>query len=251
MDEKVNTSNSHFIIPAIDIMDGQCVRLSQGDFQQKKVYHQQPVEMAKLFEEAGIRRLHLVDLDGASSGSIRNLNVLEQLAANTSLKIDFGGGVKTRGDMQDVLNAGASLITVGSLAVKQPDYFMEMVSFFGAGKFFVGADVSREKLAIHGWQEQTDVSVFDFINGLIQAGIHHAFCTDIEKDGMMQGPAFALYQRILSQCPGIELVASGGITSLKDLMQLQKSGCSGAIVGKAIYEGTITLAEINAFIANG
>lgn len=230
-----------FIIPAIDLIDGKCVRLSQGDYAQKKVYNENPLEVAKQFEAAGIKRLHLVDLDGAKAGAVQNWKVLELLAANTSLTIDFGGGVKTKEDVQAVLNAGAALVTIGSLAVKRRELFLNLVAEFGADKFFIGADVNNERLAVHGWLEQTDVLVYDFINALKSVGLQQFFCTDIAKDGMMEGPSTALYQQILQQCPGITLIASGGVSKLEDLHELQAAGLHGAIVGKAIYEGTIRL----------
>ena len=230
-----------FIIPAIDLIDGKCVRLSQGDYTQKKVYNENPLEVASQFEAAGIKRLHLVDLDGAKAGAVQNWKVLELLAANTSLSIDFGGGVKTKEDVQAVLNAGAALVTIGSLAVKRRELFLNLVAEFGADKFFMGADVNNERLAVHGWLEQTDVLVYDFINALTSVGLEQFFCTDIAKDGMMEGPSTALYQQILQQCPGITLIASGGVSKLEDLHELQAAGLHGAIVGKAIYEGTIRL----------
>ena len=230
-----------FIIPAIDLIDGKCVRLSQGDYAQKKVYNENPLEVARQFEAAGIKRLHLVDLDGAKAGAVQNWKVLELLAANTSLSIDFGGGVKTKDDVQAVLNAGAALVTIGSLAVKRRELFLNLVAEFGADKFFIGADVNNERLAVHGWLEQTDVLVYDFIKALTSVGLQQFFCTDIAKDGMMEGPSTALYQQILQQCPGITLIASGGVSKLEDLHELQAAGLHGAIVGKAIYEGTIRL----------
>lgn len=235
------------IIPAIDLIDGKCVRLSQGDYEQKKVYNENPLEVAKEFEAAGISRLHLVDLDGAKAGSVQNWKVLEQISTNTKLVIDFGGGVKSKEDVAGVLNAGAALVTIGSLAVKRREYFLNLVVEFGADKFFIGADVNQEKLAVHGWLEQTDVLVYDFINALKTVGLTQFFCTDIAKDGMMQGPSTDLYKNILQQCPGISLIASGGVSKLEDLIELQQAGLSGAIVGKAIYEGTILLEDLKAF----
>lgn len=233
-----------FIIPAIDLIDGKCVRLSQGDYTQKKVYNENPLEVAKQFEAAGIKRLHLVDLDGAKAGAVQNWKVLELLAENTSLRIDFGGGVKTKEDVQGVLNAGAALVTIGSLAVKRRELFLNLVAEFGADKFFIGADVNNERLAVHGWLEQTDVLVYDFINALSSVGLQQFFCTDIAKDGMMEGPSTALYQQILQQCPGITLIASGGVSKWEDLHELKAAGLHGAIVGKAIYEGTIKLENL-------
>jgi phosphoribosylformimino-5-aminoimidazole carboxamide ribotide isomerase len=241
--------SSFEIIPAIDLIDGKCVRLSQGDYAQQKVYNEHPLEVARQFEDAGITRLHLVDLDGAKAGSVQNWRVLELLASQTGLVIDFGGGVKTRDDVMAVLNAGAALVTIGSLAVKRRELFLQLVADFGADKFFVGADVNREKLAVHGWLEQTDVSVYEFINALKSLGLTKFFCTDIARDGMMQGPSTGLYQNILQQCSGVQLTASGGVSRLEDLYELQQAGCSGAIVGKAIYEGAISLLDLKPFLS--
>lgn len=235
---------NQFVIPAIDIIDGQCVRLSQGDYAQKTVYDGTPVDVARQFEAAGIGRLHLVDLDGAKAGKIVNWAVLEALAKHTSLKIDFGGGVKSEADVATLLNSGATWATVGSLAVKQPEVFESLVQRFGPEKFFVGADVKHEKLAVGGWLEQTEISVYDFINHWYSKGLTQFFCTDIEKDGMMQGPSIALYERILARCAGITLTASGGVSSVADLQALQAAGCGHAIVGKALYEGQILLSNI-------
>jgi len=229
------------VIPAIDIIEGKCVRLSQGDYAQKKIYNENPVEVAKQFEDAGLSRLHLVDLDGAKAGKVVNQRVLENIATKTKMVIDFGGGIKTADDIRSVLNAGTSLITIGSLAVKSRTLFLNLVLQFGAEKFFIGADVKEELLAVNGWLEQTEVKVYDFINELKAAGLQQFFCTDISKDGMMQGPATDLYKKILESCDGIELTASGGVSQLDDLFLLQQTGCAGAIVGKAIYEGSITL----------
>lgn len=240
-----------FIIPAIDLIDGKCVRLSQGDYAQKKVYNENPLEVAKEFEAAGIQRLHLVDLDGAKAGTVQNWKVLEQIATQTNLVIDFGGGVKSKDDIAGVLNAGAALVTIGSLAVKRREYFLNLVVEFGADKFFIGADVNQEKLAVHGWLEQTDVLVYDFINALKTVGLQQFFCTDIAKDGMMQGPSTELYKNILQQCSGVSLIASGGVSKLEDLMELKAAGLSGAIVGKAIYEGTIKLETLQTSLKGG
>lgn len=235
---------NRFVIPAIDIIDGKCVRLSQGDYAQKKIYNEHPLEVAKMFEAAGINRLHLVDLDGAKAGRIINLKVLETLASGTNLQIDFGGGIKTAEDVKGVLNAGATMATIGSLAVKKPAVLIEIISLFGPDKLFIGADVKQEKIAVSGWLEQTDIQVVDFINDLTEKGLSQFFCTDIEKDGMMQGPSTELYKMILKNCNGIALTASGGVTKLSDLFELQQAGCSYSIVGKALYEGTISLSDL-------
>ena len=237
------------IIPAIDLIDGKCVRLSQGDYAQKTIYNDNPVEVAKQFENAGIRRLHLVDLDGAKSGIIKNISVLEKIASQTSLSIDFGGGVKTASDFQSVLNAGAKYVAVGSVAVKQPQVFKEWLNDFGADKIFLGTDVNDNKLAVSAWQESTNIDIFEFLEEKTQQGINKVFSTDISKDGMLTGPAVELYQQLHSKFPNIELVASGGVSNINDIYEVEKAGCSGVIIGKAIYEGRITLAELSEFIA--
>ena len=236
-----------FVIPAIDIIDGKCVRLSQGDYAQKKIYNEHPLEVAFQFEEAGIQRLHLVDLDGAKAGKVINWKVLEQIASKTKLVIDFGGGIKGSDDVSVIFNSGAALATIGSLAVKDEALFTTMIQQYGANKFFVGADVKKEKIAIGGWLEQTDVYVYDFINKYHALGIEQFFCTDIAKDGMMEGPAIDLYKTILKECEGIQLTASGGVSKMDDLFELKEAGCTAAIVGKAIYEGTISLNDLKQF----
>ncbi len=236
------------IIPAIDIIDGKCVRLTQGDYSQKKIYNENPLEVAKEFESAGINRLHLVDLDGAKAGAVKNWNVLESIATNTKLRIDFGGGIKQEDDLKIVLNSGASMATIGSLAVKKPDLFIEWVEKYGADRFFLGADVREEKIAIGGWMETTDVSIFDFLNGFIKKGITQIFCTDISKDGKLEGPAIELYKKMMLQISGLKLVASGGVSNMEDLEALKNIGCSGVIIGKAIYEGRITLEQLIKFM---
>ena len=236
------------IIPAIDIIDGKCVRLTQGDYAQKKVYNENPLEVAKEFEDAGIKRLHLVDLDGAKAGKIINLKVLEAIAEKTQLVIDFGGGIKSEEDLSSVLNAGANLAAIGSVAVKDPELFYAWVQKYGPGKFLLGADVRNEKIAVSGWLEETDLSVFGFIKKYITHGVKNIFCTDISKDGLLQGPAMDLYIKIISENPEINLIASGGVASLKDLKELSQIGCKGAIVGKAIYEGKISLKELTSLL---
>ncbi len=236
------------IIPAIDIIEGKCVRLTQGDYSKKTIYNEDPLEVAKQFEDAGIRRLHLVDLDGAKSGMITNLKVLERIAENTNLEIDFGGGIKQEKDLESVFNAGAQLATIGSLSVKEPEVFYSLVRKYGAGKFLLGADVKNEKLAIHGWAEETNVSVFDFIDQNLQEGIKNIFCTDISKDGMLKGPAIDLYKRIIEKFPETNLIASGGVSSIKDVELLKNNSCTGVIIGKAIYEGKISLAELKKYV---
>lgn len=232
------------IIPAIDIIDGKCVRLTKGDYAQQKVYNENPLEVAKQFEAAGITRLHIVDLDGAKAGSIVNLKILEAIAANTKLVIDFGGGIKKINDVESVFNAGAAIVTIGSMAVKHPELLEEWLMEFGADKFLIGADVLDEKIKISGWLEDGGINIFDFIGKMIGLGATNIFCTDISKDGVMQGPSIDLYKKILEQHPEIKLIASGGVSNINDVIALQETGCSGAIIGKAIYEGLITLDQL-------
>lgn len=235
------------IIPAIDIIGGKCVRLTNGDYGLQKIYNDNPVEVAKQFEDAGITRLHMVDLDGAKAGNIVNLKVLEAVANSTKLVIDFGGGIKKINDIESVFNAGAAIATIGSLAVKHPEILEEWLMEFGASRFLIGADVLDEKIKISGWLEDGGINVFNFIGKMISLGVTHIFCTDISKDGAMQGPSFELYKRIITEHPEINLIASGGVTSLSDLQQLKEIGCNAAIVGKAIYEGQVTLEELAVF----
>ena len=235
------------IIPAIDIIEGKCVRLSQGDYAQKKIYNENPLEVAKQFEDAGIKRLHLVDLDGAKKGAIVNQKVLEIIASKTKLVIDFGGGIKTDSDIQSVYNAGARIATIGSVAVKSPELFFSWVKKYGAEKILLGADVKNERIAVAGWREQTEISVFDFIKSNFEKGVKNIFCTDISKDGMMQGPSADLYKKIKEKFPEINLIASGGVSSLKDIGDVRSAGCSGVIIGKAIYESKIFLEELKSF----
>lgn len=238
------------IIPAIDVIDGKCVRLEKGDFDKKIIYHDDPVEVAKSFEAVGIKRLHIVDLDGAKGKPLKNINTLERVSKNTSLVIDFGGGLKTTENLQSVFNAGAAMVSVGSVTIKDPDLFAQWIGDFGAEKFLPGADVLDKKIKIHGWKEETGVTLFDFIKKIINLGISQLFCTDISKDGMMQGPATDLYKELLEAFPDLNLIASGGISCFEDLLSLQAVGCSGAIVGKAIYEQKISLEQIEDFIKN-
>ncbi|HEY1040883.1 MAG TPA: 1-(5-phosphoribosyl)-5-[(5-phosphoribosylamino)methylideneamino]imidazole-4-carboxamide isomerase [Bacteroidia bacterium] len=232
------------LIPAIDLMDGKCVRLTQGDYSRKTIYNEDPLEMALQMEAVGIRRLHLVDLDGAKNGKPLNLIVLEQIAKATRLKIDFGGGIKTDEDIENVYNAGAALATIGSVAVKNPTLFDQWLHKYGAEKIFLGVDVKDECVAISGWQEQTTISAFEFIGGKLQKGVDTVFCTDISKDGLLQGPSFDLYEKMLSVFPNLKLVASGGIATIENVIELKEIGCSGVIIGKAIYEGRIGWKEL-------
>lgn len=232
------------LIPAIDIIDGKCVRLTQGDYDQKKIYNEHPLEVAKEFEDAGLTRLHLVDLDGAKAGEVKNWKVLETIAAKTSLVIDFGGGIKKEKDVQIVFESGAALATVGSIAVKDEAIFVSWLQQFGAEKFLLGADVKEEKIAIGGWLETTDIWIYDFIEKYINHGVQQIFCTDVSKDGKLEGPSIDLYKNIIAKFPALHFIASGGVSNRKDLEDLQEIGCAGAIVGKAIYEGRITLRDL-------
>jgi phosphoribosylformimino-5-aminoimidazole carboxamide ribotide isomerase len=235
------------IIPAIDIIEGKCVRLTEGDYAQKKIYNEDPLEVAKAFEGIGLMRLHLVDLDGAKAGEVVNWKVLEKIANNTELKIDFGGGIKTEAILKTVLDTGATYATIGSMAVKNELLFQEWIARFGANTFMLGADVFEEKIAIGGWMEKTEISVFDFMKSYIDKGVKQIFCTDIKKDGKLQGPSIELYQKIIEQFPSLHLIASGGVSSLDDLIELEEIGCAAAIVGKAIYENKITISELANF----
>ena len=238
------------IIPAIDIIDGQCVRLSKGDYDTKKVYNENPLEIAKQFEAHGIEHLHLVDLDGAKSKHIVNHKVLEQIAAKTSLKIDFGGGLKTDEDLRIAFESGANQITGGSIAVKDTGTFKSWIGKFGANKIILGADANNEKIAVSGWLEESDEDLIPFIQGYEKEGIQYVICTDIAKDGMLQGPSFDLYKKILKASPNIKLIASGGISTFEELPRLASLGCEGTIIGKAIYENKISLKQLEEFILN-
>lgn len=235
------------IIPAIDIIDGKCVRLTKGDYSQQKIYNEQPLEVAKQFESAGLKRLHLVDLDGAKAGKVKNWKVLEAIAGKTGLVIDFGGGIKTQADVEIVLGSGASFATVGSIAVKDEEEFIKWLLQFGATKFLLGADVINEKIAVTGWTETTDIWIYDFIQKYMEQGVQQIFCTDVSKDGMLEGPSFELYNNIVQKFPGLYFIASGGVSSLKDIEELREFGCKGVIIGKAIYENRITLKELQMF----
>lgn len=235
------------IIPAIDIIDGKCVRLTQGDYSKKTIYNEHPLEVAKQFEDAGLVRLHLVDLDGAKAGAVKNWKVLEAIAGKTNLVIDFGGGIKTEKDVSIVLECGAAYATVGSIAVKDETAFAAWLQKFGANKFILGADVKDEKIAVAGWIETTDIWIYDFIEKYINKGMQQIFCTDVSKDGKMEGPSIDLYKNIISKFPDLHFIASGGVSSLQDVDQLQEIGCKGAIIGKAIYENKISLSDLKQF----
>ena len=232
------------IIPAIDIIDGKCVRLTQGDYAQKKIYNEFPLEVAMEFEDAGLRRLHLVDLDGAKAGKVRNWKVLETVASKTGLVVDFGGGIKTAQDVDIVFESGAALATVGSIAVKDGPLFVSWLEEYGADRFLLGADVKDEKIAVGGWLETTDRWIYDFIQEYMEKGVRQLFCTDVSKDGLLQGPALELYSTIVEQFPELHFIASGGVSGMDDVHRLREIGCSGVIIGKALYEGRITLKEL-------
>ena len=236
------------IIPAIDIIDGKCVRLTKGDYAQQTIYNEQPLEVAKQFEGAGLKRLHLVDLDGARAGDVKNWKVLEQIASKTNLTIDFSGGISTKKNLLICFDSGATFAAIGSIAVKEETTLNGWLIEFGVDKFIIGADVKQEKIAIKGWTETTELSVFDLIDRYKLRGIKQFFCTDISKDGLLQGTGIELYKKIMNQHPSIDLIASGGVSSLNDLMLLREAGCKGAIIGKAFYEKKILLKDLRQFI---
>ena len=238
------------IIPAIDLIDGKCVRLSQGDYAQKTVYNENPLEVAKMFADAGINRLHLVDLDGAKAHHIVNHKVLEKITSGTGLIVDFGGGLKSDDDLRIAFECGASMVTGGSIAVKNPDVFSSWINRFGGEKIILGADVKDEKIAVGGWIETTDLDLMPFIKNYMQQGISKVICTDISKDGMLQGPAIGLYKKMLAEEPDMYLIASGGVSSMRDIELLHEALVPAVITGKAIYEGRITLKELSQFIVN-
>lgn len=253
------------IIPAIDIIEGKCVRLSKGDYNTKKIYSENPLEVAKAFEAHGVEYLHLVDLDGARIKQIVNYRILEQIASKTSLQVDFGGGLNSEKDLEIAFNSGAKQITGGSIAVRRPDVFLDWLARFGPQQIILGADAREEKVAISGWQEETGERLVPFIDGYRKKGVRYVICTDISKDGMLEGPSFDLYRKILEKTkitrttvtmsgvededvPGIHLIASGGISNLDDLRKLKSLGCEGAILGKAIYENRIDLKALEHYL---
>ncbi len=229
------------VIPAIDLIEGKCVRLTQGDYSSKKVYRDDPLAVAKEFEQAGLKRLHIVDLDGARTGMVKNLQVLESIAAGTTLMIDFGGGIRIEESVQAVFDAGATMVTLGSIVVKESNSVEKWVEGYGPDKFLIGADVKNEKIAINGWTEGTNLNIIDLLDKWIRVGMKQFFCTDINRDGMMEGPAIDLYEKIMERFPGIDLIASGGVRDNDDVMELERIGCSGVIIGKAIYESKLDL----------
>lgn len=236
------------LVPAIDIIDGKCVRLSQGDYDSKKIYNENPVEVAKELEANGIRRLHVVDLDGAASHHVVNYRTLEQIATRTSLIIDFGGGVKSDEDLILAFENGAQMITGGSIAVKNPDLFTRWLNQYGSEKIILGADVKDKKVAVNGWKDETETELMPFLQEYVHKGIQKVICTDISCDGMLQGPSLELYQEILSQQPDLFLIASGGVSSMDDIRALHDAGVPSVIFGKALYEGRITLKELYDFM---
>lgn len=236
------------IIPAIDIIDGKCVRLTKGDYSQQKIYNEDPLEVALQFEDAGIQRLHLVDLDGAKAGEVKNWKVLEKIAGKTKLKTDFSGGIGTEKTVEICFNSGAEWAAVGSIAVKDEVTFSGWLLRFGARKFIIGADTRDGAIVIRGWTESTTMTVSELIGRYKNKGVKQFFCTDVDKDGLLQGTAITLYKQIMNEHPSIDLIASGGVTTLQDLDELREAGCDGAIIGKAIYENKITLAELKRFL---
>ncbi|WP_027384805.1 1-(5-phosphoribosyl)-5-[(5-phosphoribosylamino)methylideneamino]imidazole-4-carboxamide isomerase [Epilithonimonas caeni] len=236
------------IIPAIDIINGECVRLSKGDYNQKTIYSKNVLDVAKNFENNGIQFLHLVDLDGAKQNEIINYKILEQISKETNLIIDFGGGLKSEKDIQIAFESGANQVTLGSVAIKNPELFLETLEKYGSKKIILGADAKNEKIAVSGWLEESEMNVYDFIKEKTEAGIQYVISTDIDKDGMLEGPSFDLYQKIISENPDIKLIASGGITSIEDLEKVKSIGCEGVIIGKALYENRITFNDLKPFL---
>jgi len=232
------------IIPAIDLIDGKCVRLSKGDYSQKKIYNENPLEVAKSFEDHGLQRLHLVDLDGAKAQYVINWKVLEKIASKTSLIIDFGGGIKSDKDLEIIFKSGAAMATIGSVAVKNKEFFFKWLEQYGAEKIILGADVNKKKIAISGWLEVTEIDIFQFLADYLAKGVKQVLCTDISKDGMLEGTSLELYKEIIDRFKNIELIASGGVTKIDELYKLEEMGISSVIIGKAIYEGKITLSDL-------
>lgn len=236
------------IIPAIDLINGKCVRLTEGDYARKTEYAQSPLEIAKQYQDHGIKRLHLVDLDGAKQGKVINWQIAEQLASYTDLVIDFGGGVKTAAEVERIIDLGIEYVVVGSVAAKQPDLFADWIVRFGPDRFMLGADVRNEMIMVSGWLEKSSIQLFPFLETQINQGIRNVFCTDISKDGKLEGPAVDLYRKIKMAYPTFNLIASGGVSSMDDVHALAEAGCNGVIIGKAIYEGRILIQELEAYI---
>ncbi len=236
------------IIPAIDLIEGKAVRLTQGDYSQKTIYNANPLEVAKEFEGAGLTRLHLVDLDGAKAKKVINYKVLERIASQTSLHVDFGGGVQSDEDLKVVFESGAKQVTGGSIAVKNPDLFESWLSRFGGEKMILGADAKNERIAVSGWQEGTELWVYDFVKKWEEKGVKSIISTDVAKDGLLQGPSFDLYKKLQEQSPELNVIASGGVSNMADLTQLAEMNVYGVIVGKAIYEGRVSLSDLRSFV---
>jgi phosphoribosylformimino-5-aminoimidazole carboxamide ribotide isomerase len=236
------------IIPAIDLINGKCVRLTEGDYSRKTEYALSPLEIAKQYQDHGIKRLHLVDLDGAKQGKVVNWQIAEQLALQTDLVIDFGGGVKTAAEVERIIDLGIEYVVVGSVAAKQPEVFADWIVRFGPNRFMLGADVRNEMIMVSGWLEKSSLSLMPFLETQINQGISNVFCTDISKDGKLEGPAVDLYRKIKLAFPAFNLIASGGVSSMDDIHALAKAGCNGVIIGKAIYEGRISIQDLEAYI---
>jgi phosphoribosylformimino-5-aminoimidazole carboxamide ribotide isomerase len=235
------------IIPAIDLIEGKCVRLTQGDYGQKTIYNENPLEVALQFEDAGLKRLHLVDLDGAKAKKVINWKVLDRIASKTSLQIDFGGGVQSDNDLKIVFENGAKQVTGGSIAVKQPDLFQNWIRVYGGEKIILGADAKKEKVAVSGWEEGTELWVYDFVEQYVEKGIQYAISTDVAKDGLLQGPSFDLYRNLQDKCPDLKIIASGGVSGIGDIEKLAEMNIYGVIIGKAIYENRISLVDLQRF----
>lgn len=236
------------IIPAIDIIDGKCVRLTQGDYSRKTVYNEDPVEIAKMFEDYGIKRLHTVDLDGAKSSHVINYKTIERIATATNLTIDFGGGIKSNSDIEIAFSSGAKLVTIGSIAVKRPELMIEWISNYGCERLILGADVKNGLISINGWKEERNDELMPFIEKYIEHGINNVLCTDIARDGMLKGPSTDMYKKIMSSFPTLNLIASGGVSSVEDIYELNNAGIHSVVFGKAIYEGRITMKELSEFV---
>jgi phosphoribosylformimino-5-aminoimidazole carboxamide ribotide isomerase len=236
------------IIPAIDMIDGKCVRLTQGDYDQKKIYNENPLEVAKEFEDAGLKRLHLVDLDGAKEKKVINWRILEKIAAQTSLLVDFGGGVQSDEDLRIVFESGAKQVTGGSVAVKNRELFESWLQTYGSEKIILGADAKNEKIAVSGWEEGTQLWVYDFVEEYVEKGIRYTISTDVAKDGLLQGPSFDLYKNLQDKCPDLNIIASGGVSGIEDVEKLAEMNIFGVIIGKAIYENRITLKDLQRFL---
>lgn len=236
------------IIPAIDLIEGKCVRLTQGDYGQKTIYNENPLEVAMQFQDAGLKRLHLVDLDGAKAKKVVNWKVLEKIASKTSLHVDFGGGVQSDEDLKAVFDSGAKQATGGSIAVKNPEVFLNWLSVYGGEKIILGADAKKEKVAVSGWEEGTAIWVYDFVEEYVAKGVKYTISTDVAKDGLLQGPSFDLYKNLQDKCPELKIIASGGISGLEDVEKLAEMNIYGVIIGKAIYENRIKLSELQRFL---